>query len=621
MTLFNLREIKEQLKEASGELSRSDGVSFTGKSLKLDSEKDADPVVHAIEQCKHLVFLDLEGNTLGPDAARAIAEALKKNGVLLKRALWKDMFTGRLKTEIPVALEHLGNGLCAAGTRLVELDLSDNALGPIGVKGLASLLISSPCHTLRKLRLNNNGLGISGGEMLAKALLSCNENSIKENGMPLMLKVLILGRNRLENQGATAIAKVFKTIGTLEEVQMPQNGIYHIGITALANGLSYNKKLRVLNLNDNTIGAKGAIALAGALPNFPDLEKLDLGDCLLKTKGALILADALGRKDSHPGLAEVILSSNEIGIKAALPIANAMADKTQLTSLQLDGNEFGVKGQNVLIEALTKSERIDSLGNFDEDDEQFDSDEGNDNDIDDNGDEDGEDEGEDEDEKYGEEQEDEEEDDEIDDDEDDGEDEENDGEDEEDNDHVQISETIVERKVTVEDFLRTPTGENLLLLDDIDIRVFADHAKNLSDNRDILRNSSYLEEFAKIIMKVSSLYDSDFYDVKMVAQRLTDTLYAEFFARASRDNQVSIASNALLVSLGLIKGEDGKAERINWNLKGCFKALEIISRKDYFPSQTRDTLKLFIEKPVKTSRTKFDPYQDSKASLKLALDR
>jgi Ran GTPase-activating protein 1 len=45
----------------------------------------------------------LEGNTLGVDAAKGIAKALEAHSEF-KRALWKDMFTGRMKTEIPKAL-------------------------------------------------------------------------------------------------------------------------------------------------------------------------------------------------------------------------------------------------------------------------------------------------------------------------------------------------------------------------------------------------------------------------------------------------------------------------------------------------------------------------------------
>jgi Ran GTPase-activating protein 1 len=48
---------------------------------------------------------------------------------------------------------------------LVELDLSDNAFGPNGMIGLTDFLKSSSCYTLRELRLNNNGLGITGGKV------------------------------------------------------------------------------------------------------------------------------------------------------------------------------------------------------------------------------------------------------------------------------------------------------------------------------------------------------------------------------------------------------------------------------------------------------------------------
>lgn len=58
------------------------------------------------------------------------------------------------------------------------------------------------------------------------------------------------------------------------------------------------------------------------------------------------------------------------------------------------------------------------------------------------------------------------------------------------------------------------------------------------------------------------------------------------------------------------------------NLEGCFKALEIISQRNYFLSQTKETLKLFIDKPMKKGRSQvIDPLQDVKMSLKTALER
>lgn len=52
-----------------------------------------------------------------------------------------------------------------ANAQLVELDLSDNAFGPNGVEGIIDLLKSKTCYTLKELRLNNNGLGTTGGKV------------------------------------------------------------------------------------------------------------------------------------------------------------------------------------------------------------------------------------------------------------------------------------------------------------------------------------------------------------------------------------------------------------------------------------------------------------------------
>lgn len=90
-----------------------------------------------------------------------------------------------------------------------------------------------------------------------------------------------------------------QALGTLEEVAMPQNGIYHIGITALSEGLRQNSNLRILNLNDNTLTARGAAAIAKALLYLPGLRSLNFGDCLLKTKGAQFIAEALSDKHTE----------------------------------------------------------------------------------------------------------------------------------------------------------------------------------------------------------------------------------------------------------------------------------------------------------------------------------
>ena len=588
MTSFNLSELGSQLEDVSQDPAGV-GVSFAKKSCKLDSEEDAAEVVKAIRECTNLEYLDLEGNTLGPLAAKAVAEALEENGSSLKRALWKDMFTGRLKTEIPKALEYLGTSLCKAGARLTELDLSDNAFGPVGVEGLAAFLTSSSCSTLRVLRLNNNGLGISGGRMLAKALLDCYDNSLNAGSPPLALKVFVAGRNRLENEGAEALAAVFQKLTTLEEVAMPQNSLYFQGITALADGLSANPGLRILNLNDNIVGLKGAQALAKVLPNFRNLEQLNLGDCLLKTEGTVVLAEALAIKGNHPSLTEVNLSFNEIRTRGVKSIALAMADKANLMTLQLDGNSFGKEGCAVLRESLTASGRIDSLSTLSDDEGDDDSEENNDNEEEEEEDEDSESESE---------------------------------GNEDDEEAIENGNKTPETKVSVAQFLKSPIGTNLLLLQGDVVQNFVDHAKDLSKSVDTSPELKFVEEFTRIIMKVSALCSSGYIDVRIRALSITDALYAKLCSYAVENDQISIWNNALLVNLGLIKSEDKHTGKIDWDLEGCYNALEQVAQKDYFLVETRNTLMLFLEKPVKSNKTKvMGSFQDSKDSLKTVLNR
>lgn len=338
-------------------------LSFAGDGLKLDGEEDVARIVKAIESNTNLSILDLKGNTLGVDAAKAVGTALTKHPEL-KRALWSDLFTGRLKTEIPAALKFLCNGLIEASVSLVELDLSDNALGPNGMNGIVDFLKSSCCFSLQELRLNNNGLGPDGGTMLADSLLECYEASVQA-GRPLALRVFVSGRGRLEDQGAMALANVFRKMQSLEQVVMPQNGINHRGITALAEALVRNRNLRHLNLSDNTFTEKGSVSMAQAIPSLKKLEVINFEDCLVRKEGAKALASAL--KGGHRKLKILRLGGNEIDTEGALAIAEAMSDKEELELLDLNANQLGDDGIDKLRSVMEGIGRLDQLASLSED--------------------------------------------------------------------------------------------------------------------------------------------------------------------------------------------------------------------------------------------------------------
>ncbi|XP_058453252.1 ran GTPase-activating protein [Malaya genurostris] len=571
MSSFDLSSITNALVTSPAKT----GVSFLGRALKWETEAGAKELIDAIDACTSLQFLNLEGNTLGVEAAKGIAKALEKHPEL-KEALWKDMFTGRMKTELPVALKALGQGMNIAGAQLTVLDVSDNALGPNGMAGLVDLLQSSTCFTLRELKLNNCGLGITGGKMLAKALLVCHEAS-SSNGKPLALRLFIAGRNRLENDGAKALAEVFGKVQSLEHVEMPQNGIYHPGITALSEAFKQNKNLKILNLNDNTIGPKGAEALADAISDLQCLKEINFGDCLLKTKGAMHLAEAL--QELHTEIEVLNLGFNEIGPEGGYSVVNAMYNKKNINSLIMDGNQFGHDCREQMKETLEEYGRLQALGSLDEDDSE----------------------GEEDDEEDADEEQEEEED--V---------EESDEEAEGESDQAELDESYSNQEATTElEIKQLLRGSNNASVIDLDeslpntvesycrtnypsegmfnaleesnkIKAFREYLKSVASD-------DYLDHLVFTILKLAEISESS-----GEALEVSEALIADAYDYAKNNNRLKSLRNFLLIQLGLLKCED-RSFKPEYNVQGCRHALKNAIKKNIVPEEEQVFFNVFME--------------------------
>lgn len=315
--------------------------SIVGKNLKLTSEEDIASYLEEIQAIENLQEIHLGGNTLGVGACQALGKVLKEKKTL-KVADFADIFTGRLITEIPDALRALCDSLVDHES-LVELDLSDNAFGGRSAEPMVNFLTNN--HHFSILKLNNNGLGVTGGKIVADALLAAGEELVKQN-KPSKLTTVICGRNRLEDGSAPHWAKAFASHKTLEEIRMFQNGIRMDGIVAIAQGLAACKQLKVLDLQDNTATVSGSRGIAAALPHWQDLETLNLSDCLLKPKGGYLILDVL-----HKG-------------------SNKKLNSLQLQYCDLDRKALGHLASAIDSGALSKIEKLEINGNWaDEDDD------------------------------------------------------------------------------------------------------------------------------------------------------------------------------------------------------------------------------------------------------------
>ncbi|EDW27296.1 GL21210 [Drosophila persimilis] len=342
MSTFNFASMAAQITEEQG-------ISFQDKGKTWNSASDVQDVVDALNNQAKVHFLILDGNTLGVEAAIAIGEALKRHPEF-RKALWKNMFTSRLKNEIPDALKHLGAGLIEAKAKLTVLDLSDNALGPNGMRGLEAFLRSPVCYSLQELHLYNCGLGSEGGAMLSRALIDLHANA-KKAGTPLQLRLFMGGRNRLEDAGAKAMANAFATLKTFQEIVLLQNSIYLEGVKALADSFKANPHLRVLNMYDNTLKSKGADEIAEVIKSLTMLREINFGDCLIGTNGAYQIAEAL--ENSNYDLEVIDLSSNEINSDGGLVLVTAIQNKPKLRVLNIDSNCFGEEGCAQIIEQMS----------------------------------------------------------------------------------------------------------------------------------------------------------------------------------------------------------------------------------------------------------------------------
>ncbi|XP_058260919.1 ran GTPase-activating protein 1a [Hemibagrus wyckioides] len=561
-------------------------LSYKSQGLKLDNAESVQEIVKAIREFEGLRALRLEGNTVGVEAAQAIAKALEDKRDF-QCCYWSDMFTGRLRSEIPPALTSLGEALILAGAQLKVLDLSDNAFGPDGVKGIETLLKSSACHTLQELRLNNCGMGIGGGKILAAALMQCHKESSKLSA-PLRLKVFIAGRNRLENDGATALAQAFQLMGSLEEIHMPQNGINHPGVTALANAVQHNPQLRVLNLNDNTFTKKGAIAMAQALKHLRSVQVINFGDCLVRSEGALAIAETL--KDGLPILKELNLSFGEITEEAALAVANAVKHKDQLEKLDLNGNCIGEEGCENLRELMLNMNMGDMLASLSDDDGEPDEDGGED-----------EEEEEEDDEDKGEDEEDEDEDDDEEEEEEEEENEE-DGEDEPSSPKQISTPPSAPHPPDVSSFLCFPSPEKLLRLGDQRVQL-------IQKQVDVTDVSKTVEAF----LKISSVYKERDLEVKAAVLESVDAVLTKAFSTPSVQTFSFIS--ALLVMLGLLKSED-KLKPVAV-VPGHLQCLEHAVQQKYFPKEHIVVLHAFLARQNKS----LDSCISARDSLRTTLQR
>ncbi|KRZ34783.1 Ran GTPase-activating protein 1 [Trichinella pseudospiralis] len=364
MAELDIDRINEQIKKL--DVVDNGTFSIAGKGLFYDDDDEIDNLAKSLKDAS-FEKLNLSGNSIGIKAAAAIGDALKLNSSIKELHL-SDLFTRRTLDEIPYCLKHIFDAIVESGAKIEILDLSDSAFGKIGADELVNFFSSPSAWSLHTLLLHNNGLGIGGGQVIANALKTAHHNSKMAN-VKFNLKTVVIGRNRLENAGATALADAFQTIGTLEEIVMPQNGITGPGIIELLKAFSKNPSLKKIDLSDNTFSKDAAISLKEMLKQLKKLEFVNFDDCLLRNHCAEHLAQGLAL--ASPNLSEIHLNGCEFHTSAASQILLSLKSKASLSKINMNNNQFGKKGVEVIKSIASDLGLADFLGSLSDDDGSY----------------------------------------------------------------------------------------------------------------------------------------------------------------------------------------------------------------------------------------------------------
>jgi len=218
-----------------------------------------------------------------------------------------------------------------AATKLRVLMLERNQLSAVGIVALARALPK----TLEKLVLGRNSVGVEGASALASSAVRLHTLSLgfaqlhAEGGRALAsilskLIVLDVAGNHLGGAGCAFLSDRLEE-STLDTLKLESNGIGDAGAKALCTALERCKTLQVLEIRRNSVTDEGAKLLAHALERNQTLRHLDLFDNSITDVGAGALLVAV-RKTKQAGsmLSVLNLQINDVSPSTTARITEAL---------------------------------------------------------------------------------------------------------------------------------------------------------------------------------------------------------------------------------------------------------------------------------------------------------
>ncbi|KAF8944454.1 NACHT, LRR and PYD domains-containing protein 3 [Haplosporangium gracile] len=284
-----------------------------------------------------LVYLNLWDTNLGIWGAQAVG------GLMADRACriqYLNLGSNRLEFEGIMQLAGLYKN-----QSLIELDLSENQLGPKAIHSLQQTMVrlqkDKACN-IRRLNLSNNDINDVGCISIAKIILGTS------------IVQLNLSFNKISDWGASTILAAFESNElTLKEINMEANPLTFAGGVDLCKILVLpQSRITHLDLRGAKVTDVGVPYLAEALKSHHcPVVSLNLYDCQLTDTGVLKLAIKLSVNRS---LRVLGLGRNCVGDMGILALSQGLCLNSYLEELDLSENEveFSRAGLEAMMAAM-----------------------------------------------------------------------------------------------------------------------------------------------------------------------------------------------------------------------------------------------------------------------------
>ena len=320
--------------------------SLPGPREMVDADRAAQLLTSIDATASRPTHLKLSNKSFSEPAAELIAVALKEIcSSSVRVADLSDIIAGKSEEEALQVLRIISNSL--AECDLVDLNLSDNALGRPGVLACEPLLRGK---SLQKLYVCNDGLSAEASETLAEILL--------RDGCP-PLSVLHFYNNMSGDGGAVAVGSIVRASLQLTDFRFSATRSQRSGCGAVAKSLLDLTHLTSLDLSDGMFVGEASVHLSHAIKGNAGLVSLNLRDAGLGKEGVPLVLEALrGCRE----LKLLDLSGNDIDAESiAFFCAVLESSLVKLQDLALDDNSIESDGAKLLAECLPALQNLRSL--------------------------------------------------------------------------------------------------------------------------------------------------------------------------------------------------------------------------------------------------------------------